>query len=143
MVKVSGSRMVKDAVLLVKRRSVREQEARNGNSLAASIFPQSMVERRHKCRIHSVSYQARLRTSVSVMEKHRRARRVEEVFVRLVPCRRPQHTRARTRALLAFMDRVPHRRVPPLKEEFDNPYLAGVRGVPERRTRIAHPCWPA
>ena len=52
-VKVSGSRMVIDAVLLVKRRAVREQEACNGNSLAASIFPQSMVERRHKCRIHS------------------------------------------------------------------------------------------
>ena len=26
-----------------------------------------------------------------------------------------------------------HRRVRPLKEEFDNPYLAGVRSVPERR----------
>ena len=37
--------MVKDAVLLVKKRAVRKQEARNGKSLAASIFPQSMVER--------------------------------------------------------------------------------------------------
>ena len=51
-VKASGSRKVKFAVLLVKRRTVREQEARNGKSLAASIFPQSVVERRHKCRIH-------------------------------------------------------------------------------------------
>ena len=36
-VKVSGSRMVKDAVLLVKRRAVREQEARNGKSLACVV----------------------------------------------------------------------------------------------------------
>ena len=59
--KVSGL-PVKDAVLPIKRCAVREQEARDGNSCSrtgksrvCAVLSQSMVERRHKCSIHSAA----------------------------------------------------------------------------------------